>query len=77
MTTIHTLEFMAAPLALFDGHANSYDPQDDHRTMDKNICDHMVAIGGGWWPSIPVQEVEMATVGGHSGHYRALKGYET
>ena len=50
---------MAEPLALFDGHANSYDPQADRRTMDREICDPI------WWP--------FAAVGGHQCPHRRRK----
>ena len=67
---------MAALLTLFDGHTNSYDPQADRRTMDKDICDHMVVIDSSWWPSMPVQEAEMVMVCGRGGRYCASEGSE-
>ena len=50
MTRIHALQalkFMVALFAIFDGHAKSYDPQADRQTIDRDICNHMVAIDGG------------------------------
>ena len=38
---------MVAALALFDGHANFYDPQVDRQEIDKDICDHTIVISGG------------------------------